>query len=58
MGGVGFQECFILIFAYIAFRFFKQKIKLENPERLSQALLLLSAQAAVLILVTVGARIT
>ncbi len=57
MGGVGFQECFILIFAYIAFRFFKQ-IKLENPERLSQALLLLSAQAAVLILVTVGARIT
>lgn len=57
MGGVGFQEFFILVFAYIAFRFFR-RIKLENPERLSQALSLLYAEVAVLILVTVGARTT
>lgn len=57
MGGVGFQECFILVFAYIAFRFHRQ-IKRERPERLSQALLLLYAQVAVLILITVGAPTT
>lgn len=53
MGGVGFQEFFILIFAYIALRFFQQ-IKRENPVRLTQALLLLYAQIVVLVLITVG----
>lgn len=57
MGGVGFQEFFVLLFAYVAFRFFQQ-IKRESPARLSQALLLLYAEAAVLVLITVGARIT
>lgn len=57
MAGVGFQECFIVMFAYVAFRFFQQ-IKRENPVRLSQALLLLYAEAAVLVLITVGARTT
>lgn len=57
MGGVGFQECFVLVFGYIAFRFHRQ-IKREHPARLSQALLLLYAQVAVLVLVTVGAPTT
>ncbi|KAL8702900.1 MAG: hypothetical protein Q9201_003934 [Fulgogasparrea decipioides] len=52
MGGVGFQEFFVLIFAYIAFRF-SQQIKQENPSRLSQALILLYAEYAVLVLITV-----
>lgn len=54
MGGVGFQQFFILIFLYIAFRF-QQQVKKENPNKLSQALLLLYAEYAVLILITVGA---
>ena len=54
MGGVGFQEFFVLVFTYVAFRCFKQ-IKRENPARLSQALLLLYAEAAVLVLITVSA---
>ncbi|KAL9592839.1 MAG: hypothetical protein Q9179_006321 [Wetmoreana sp. 5 TL-2023] len=53
MGGVGFQEFFVLIFAYIAFRF-SQQIKQENPSRLSQALILLYAEYAVLVLITVS----
>jgi len=57
MGGVGFQDFFVLLFAYVVFRFFQQ-IKRESPARLSQALLLLYAEAAVLVLITVGARIT
>lgn len=52
MGGVGFQEFFVLVFCYIAFRF-SQQIKRENPTRLSQAQLLLYAQYAVLVLITV-----
>lgn len=54
MGGVGFQQFFVLVFLYIAFRF-QQQVKRENPARLSQALLLLYAEYAVLILITVGA---
>ncbi|KAL8727510.1 MAG: hypothetical protein Q9181_005682, partial [Wetmoreana brouardii] len=53
MGGVGFQEFFILVFAYIAFRF-SQQIKQENQSRLSQALLLLYAEYVVLVLITVS----
>ncbi|KAL8658486.1 MAG: hypothetical protein Q9202_007549 [Teloschistes flavicans] len=52
MGGVGFQEFFVLVFCYIAFRF-SQQLKRENPTRLSQAQLLLYAQYAVLVLITV-----
>ncbi|KAL9580027.1 MAG: hypothetical protein Q9203_006470 [Teloschistes exilis] len=52
MGGVGFQEFFVLIFCYIAFRF-SQQIKREIPIRLAQAQLLMYAQYAVLILITI-----
>lgn len=52
MGGVGFQQFFVLVFLYIAFRF-QQQVKRENPPRLAQAFLLLYAQYAVLILITV-----
>ncbi|KAL8709530.1 MAG: hypothetical protein Q9220_005772 [cf. Caloplaca sp. 1 TL-2023] len=52
MGGVGLQQLFILIFFYIAFRF-QQQVKRENPDKLSQAIWLLYAQYAVLILITV-----
>ena len=53
MGGIGFQEFFILIFAYISFRFYQQ-IKRESPARLSQALILLYAEWAALTLITVS----
>lgn len=53
MGGVGFQEFFVLVFAYIAFRF-SQQIKRENPAGLSQALLLLYTQYTALVLITVS----
>ncbi|KAL8685111.1 MAG: hypothetical protein Q9218_007973 [Villophora microphyllina] len=52
MGGVGFQEFFVLVFCYIAFRF-SQQIKREQPERLPQALQLLYAQYTVLLLITI-----
>ncbi|KAI4147707.1 MAG: hypothetical protein L6R39_003031 [Caloplaca ligustica] len=52
MGGVGFQQFFVLVFLYIAFRF-QQQVKRENPPRLAQAFLLLYAQYAVLILITI-----
>ncbi|KAL8636422.1 MAG: hypothetical protein Q9228_006179 [Teloschistes exilis] len=45
MGGVGFQEFFVLIFCYIAFRF-SQQIKRENPIRLAQAQLLILIEYA------------
>lgn len=53
MGGVGFQQLFILMFLYISFRF-QQQVKRENSGSLPRALLLLYAQYAVLTLITVG----
>lgn len=53
MGGVGFQQIFVLVFFYIAFRF-QQQVRQENPNRLYQALLLLYVEYAALILITVG----
>lgn len=53
MGGVGFQQIFVLVFFYIAFRF-QQQVRQENPSRLPQALLLLYVEYAALILITVG----
>ncbi|KAL8750346.1 MAG: hypothetical protein Q9199_007128 [Rusavskia elegans] len=52
MGGVGFQQIFVLVFFYIAFRF-QQQVRQENPDRLYQALLLLYVEYAALILITV-----
>ncbi|KAI4244582.1 MAG: hypothetical protein L6R42_010420, partial [Xanthoria sp. 1 TBL-2021] len=52
MGGVGFQQIFVLVFFYIAFRF-QQQVRQENPNRLYQALLLLYVEYAALILITV-----
>ncbi|KAL9598624.1 MAG: hypothetical protein Q9219_004369 [cf. Caloplaca sp. 3 TL-2023] len=52
MGGVGFQQLFILVFLYIALRF-QQQVTRERPNGLPQALLLLYATYAVLILITV-----
>lgn len=53
MGGVGFQQIFVLVFFYIAFRF-QQQVRQENPSRLPQALLLLYVEYAALTLITVG----
>lgn len=53
MGGVGFQQIFVLVFFYIAFRF-QQQVRQESPGRLPQALLLLYVEYAALILITVG----
>ncbi|KAL8827466.1 MAG: hypothetical protein Q9170_007006 [Blastenia crenularia] len=52
MGGVGFQQFFIFVFLYIAFRF-HQQVKRERPNRLSQALILLYTEYAVLVLITI-----
>ncbi|KAI4241389.1 MAG: hypothetical protein L6R40_004565 [Gallowayella cf. fulva] len=52
MGGVGFQQFFVLVFFYITFRF-QQQIKREEPHRLPQALTLLYAEFAALALITV-----
>ncbi|KAL8727556.1 MAG: hypothetical protein Q9166_005962 [cf. Caloplaca sp. 2 TL-2023] len=52
MGGVGFQQFFVLVFFYIASKF-QQQVEQEDPTRLSEALLLLYAQYAVLVLITV-----
>ncbi|KAL8796587.1 MAG: hypothetical protein Q9182_007332 [Xanthomendoza sp. 2 TL-2023] len=52
MAGVGFQQLFVLVFFYIAFRF-QQQIKKEQPSRLPQALALLYTQYAALLLITI-----
>ncbi|KAL8806856.1 MAG: hypothetical protein Q9200_004893 [Gallowayella weberi] len=52
MAGVGFQQFFVLVFFYIAFRF-QQQIKKEQPSRLPQALALLYTQYAALVLITI-----
>ncbi|KAL8684688.1 MAG: hypothetical protein Q9224_006186, partial [Gallowayella concinna] len=51
MGGVGFQQFFVLVFFYIAFRF-QQQVKKEQPSGLPQALALLYTEYMALVLIT------
>lgn len=55
MVGIAVQQMFIFFFAFVAFKFHRQVLKVERTARIRQALLLLYVVYVTLILITVRA---
>ena len=53
MGGIGFQQLFIFIFAFVITKFHREILRVERTARIRQALLLLYVVYAALFLITV-----